>query len=111
MLLISDKAVDKAKEILTAEGKSNWGIRIYCAGESCCGPSFGLDINEIPASDDEILEKDGLKLFLEKTAFKKLSDMQLDYFEDGERAGFILTGAAPSCGGDSPSCGSSCSSC
>lgn len=111
MLLISDKAVDKGKEILIAEGKSNWGIRIYCAGESCCGPSFGLDINEIPASDDAILEKDGLKLFLEKTAFEKLSDMQLDYFEDGERAGFILTGASTSCGGDSPSCGSSCSSC
>lgn len=104
MLLISDKALDKAKEILTAEGKSDWGIRIYCAGESCCGPSFGLDINEIPASGDEILERDGLKLFLEKTAFERLSDMKLDYFEDGERAGFILTGA-------SSSCGSGCSSC
>lgn len=104
MLSISDRALDKAKEILTVEGKSEWGIRIYCAGESCCGPSFGLDINEIPASGDEILEKDGLKLFLEQTAFEKLSDMQLDYYEDGQRSGFILTG-------DSPSCGSSCSSC
>lgn len=104
MFSISDKAVDKAKEILTIEGKSDWGIRIYCAGESCCGPSFGLDINEIPVFGDEVLEKNGLKLFLEKTAFEKLAGMHLDYYEDDQRAGFILTGG-------SPSCGSSCSGC
>lgn len=104
MLSISDRAVDKAKEILTIEGKSNWGIRIYCAGESCCGPSFGLDINEAPSTGDEIVEKNGLKLFLDTITFEKLSDMQLDYYEDGQRAGFIITGGVSSCG-------SSCSSC
>lgn len=104
MLSITDRAVDKAKEILIAEGKNNWGIRIYCAGESCCGPSYGLDINEVPGTDDEIINKDGLKLFIEKVAFEKLSDMQLDYYEDIERAGFMITGLTPSCG-------SSCSGC
>ncbi len=98
MLSITDRAVEKAKEILIAEGKNDWGIRIYCAGESCCGPSYGLDINEIPTQDDEIISKDGFKLFVEKVAFEKLSDMQLDYYEDMERAGFIITGINPSCG-------------
>lgn len=107
MLVITDRAVDKAKEILAMEGKSDWGIRIYCAGESCCGPSFGLDINELPSLGDEVLEREGLKLFLERMAYEKLVGMQLDYYDDGQRAGFILTGGAP------PSCSSSssCSSC
>lgn len=104
MLSITDRAVDKAKAILVAEGKNDWGIRIYCAGESCCGPSYGLDINEIPVPGDEVINKDGLKLFIEKVAFEKLSGSQLDYYEDMERAGFIITGLAPSCG-------SSCSGC
>jgi len=102
---ITDRAVDKAKEILTVEGKSDWGIRIYRAGESCCGPSFGLDINELPTVGDEVIERDGLKLFLERMAFERLAGMQLDYYDDGERAGFILTGGSPSCSS------SSCSSC
>lgn len=104
MFTISDRAIDKAKEILAIEGKPDWGIRIFFAGESCCGPSFGLDINETPLLGDEVIEKNGLKLFLERIAFMKLDGMLLDYYEDNERAGFILTGS-------NPSCGSSCSGC
>lgn len=105
MLTITDKAADKAKGILTIEGKEGWGLRIYTAGESCCGPSYGLDIEETPASEDEVIEKDGLKVFLDRQSLEALSGMQLDYYEDAERAGFILTGGA------APSCGSGCSSC
>ncbi|MCX8031444.1 MAG: iron-sulfur cluster assembly accessory protein [Thermodesulfovibrionales bacterium] len=105
MFTITDRAIDKAKEILVVEGKSDWGLRIFCAGESCCGPSFGLDINEEPAIGDQVFEKNGLKVFLEQVAFEKLFGMQLDYYDDGQRAGFILTGGAPSCSS------SDCSSC
>ncbi len=104
MLTITDRAVDKAKEILLAEGKDSWGIRIYCAGESCCGPSYGLDINEAPKVGDEVISRDGLKLFVERVAFEKLSGMQLDYYEDMERAGFMITGLAPSCGSGCSGC-------
>lgn len=104
MLTITDRAVDKAKEILIAEGKDNWGIRIYCAGESCCGPSYGLDINEMPSAGDEVINRDGLKLFIEKFAFERLSGMQIDYYEDIERSGFIITGLAPSCGSGCSGC-------
>jgi Fe-S cluster assembly iron-binding protein IscA len=56
-MTITDKAAEKAKAILADEGKANWGIRIYVAGESCCGPSFGLNSVQMP--EDEIVEKTG----------------------------------------------------
>lgn len=105
MFNITDKAAEKAKLVLSEEGKDNWGLRIYNAGEGCCGPSFGLDIDENPVAEDEIFEKAGLRVFVDKSCVESLGDMQLDYYDDGERAGFILAG------GKVPSCGSDCSSC
>ena len=105
MVTISEVAAKKAKEILTAEGKADWGLRIYSAGGGCCGPSYGMDIDEKPADGDEVVEKDGLKVFIDQKTLKNLNGMQVDFLDDGERQGFVLTGGEPS------SCDSGCSTC
>lgn len=105
MVTISETAAKKGKEILTAEGKTGWGLRIYTAGSSCCGPSYGMDLDEKPAEGDEVLEKDGLRVFLDQATLKNLSGMEVDFVDDGERQGFVLTG------GKASACGSSCGSC
>ena len=56
MVTISDMAAEKSKEILTAEGKAEWGLRFYTAGSSCCGPSYGIDVVENPVDGDEVVE-------------------------------------------------------
>ncbi|MGD1076486.1 MAG: iron-sulfur cluster assembly accessory protein, partial [Thermodesulfovibrionales bacterium] len=76
MIKISDIAAEKAKEILTAEGKDSWGLRIYLAEGGCCGPSYGMDIDERPADGDEVLEKDGLRVFIDQSTSQKLSGME-----------------------------------
>jgi hypothetical protein len=62
MVTITDMAVEKVKEILKAEGKEDWGLRIFLSGGGCCGPAYGMDLDEQPKENDEILEKDGLNL-------------------------------------------------
>lgn len=104
-MTISEVAASKAKEILRAEGKSDWGLRIYTAGGGCCGPSYGMDIDEKPAEGDEVVEKDGLKVFIDKNTFQSLGGMQMDFVHEGDRQGFVLTG------GKAPSCDSGCSTC
>lgn len=105
MINITDAAAEKAKEILSAEGKAEWGLRIYTAGSSCCGPSYGMDIDEKPVEGDEVVEKNGLKVFLDKGTYERLDGMELDFIDDGERRGFILTGV-PAAGGNCSTCGS-----
>ena len=55
--------------------------------------------------DDEVIEKNGLKIFVDKDALETLSGMQLDYYKDETVEGFIFTGAASSCGSGCSSCG------
>lgn len=105
MLKISDSAAGKAKEILKVEGKEGWGLRVFVHGSGCCGPSYGMDINEQASEGDEIVEKDGLKVFVDKQAAESLSDKEIDYIKTPQGEGFVISG------GEAPSCSSGCSSC
>ncbi len=102
---ISDTAADKAKEILKVEGKEGWGLRIFVQGSGCCGPSFGLDINETASDGDQTIEKNGLKVFVDKDAVASLDNKEIDYIRTPQGEGFVINGL------DAPSCGSGCSSC
>ena len=108
-MTISDKAAEKALAILTGEGKGDWGLKIYVAGQSCCGPAYGINVQQEKLPNDQIIEKNGLKVFVDKDLMNGLTGMELDYYRDDEREGFIFTGGNPSCGPDAGS-GSGCSS-
>ena len=108
MLKISDLAAEKAKEILKGEGKEGWGLRVFLHGSSCCGPSYGMDIDENAADGDETVEKNGLKVFVDKEASASLSSKEIDYVKNDQGEGFVINGVEPPSGS---SCGSGCSSC
>lgn len=105
MLKISDSAAEKAKEILKAEGKEAWGLRVFVHGSGCCGPSYGMDINEQAAEGDEVIEKNGLKVFVDRQAAESLSNKEIDFLKTPQGEGFVING------GEAPSCSSGCSSC
>jgi len=105
VLTITDAAIEKAKEILTAEGKADWGIRVFVSQSSCCGPSYGMDIEEEAGVEDEVIEKSGLKLIVDRQSLASLGDLQIDFIDDGQHQGFVLKGSQPpSCGCGSGSC-------
>ena len=108
MLKISDIAAEKAKEILKAEGKEDWGLRVFIHGSSCCGPSYGMDIDEKASEGDETIEKNGLKVFVNKEASESLSSKEIDFIKTEQGEGFVINSNEPS---SAPSCGSGCSSC
>ena len=110
-MIITEKAAERAKELLADEGKAAWGIRIFIAGESCCGPSYGMNLQEEKMPDDEVIEKDGIKVYLDKETSTSLAGRGLDYYvgEDGE--GFMFTGGPASSCEPGGCCGSSGGSC
>jgi len=107
VLKISEVAAEKAKEILKAEGKEGWGLRIFIHGSGCCGPSYGMDIDEKAADGDQTVEANGLKVFCDNDAFSSLSDKEMDFIRTEQGEGFVIN----SLGGAAPSCGSGCSGC
>ena len=108
MITVSDEAAEKTKEILSTEGKAEWGLRFYTAGSSCCGPSYGIDIVENPSDGDQVIEKNGTKFFIEQATSEKMKGLEIHFVDDGQQQGFVLKGDQPSSCSPDSGCGSSC---
>ncbi len=89
MLTLTENAVKRFKEMIGEKKGNDYGIRIFASGGGCCGPSLAMDIAEGAKKGDATLEKDGLKVFLEREANKLLSEATMDY---SDKRGIIISG-------------------
>jgi Fe-S cluster assembly iron-binding protein IscA len=67
-----------------------------------------MDLDEKASAGDETIEKDGLKVFVDKEATESLSSKEIDYIKNEQGEGFVINGGEQSSGS---SCSSGCSSC
>ncbi|MCS7234109.1 MAG: iron-sulfur cluster assembly accessory protein [Synergistetes bacterium] len=92
MLSITDKAMEEFKKILSKYSEKAYGVRIFLLGSSCscCGPSYHLTLTEKGEEGDKLIEKEGIKIFLDPIAYNLLSDSIIDY-----KDGFVIEKASP----------------
>ncbi|MGB9856727.1 MAG: HesB/IscA family protein [Dictyoglomaceae bacterium] len=85
MIDITDRAVEEFKKFLVENNKEGFGIRIFFAGSSCCGGSYRLGIVEEGEPKDKVVEKNGLKVFIDPIVYEELSEAIIDYND-----GFVI---------------------
>jgi iron-sulfur cluster assembly accessory protein len=104
-ILLTKKAEDKVKEILSEQPEPYAGLRIQVVGGGCSGFQYrmGFDKNFNDQSD-QIFEFDGLKVFIDKQSLLYMDGAEVDYVEGLHGAGFKFNNpnSTGSCG-----CGSS----
>ena len=79
---LTPKAIDKVKEIIQAQGQDGAGLRIYIAGGGCSGYKYGMTLDTETNADDEILDYDGLKIYVDSMSLPLLKGAQVDYVDD-----------------------------
>ncbi|MEN3048293.1 MAG: iron-sulfur cluster assembly accessory protein [Candidatus Caldarchaeales archaeon] len=99
---VSPLAVQKMKEILKEAGES-FGVRIFVS-EGCCGPAYGLALDDQVNGDDLVINVDGVTFIVDSFSAERLKGVELDYAATPYGEGFVVKGARPS-GGHSCSCG------
>jgi len=82
MINITDRAIEEFKRILSENNKEGCGIRIFLGGSSCCGGSYRLGIVEEGEIEDKVIEKNGLKIFIDPSLYEDLLEATIDY-DDG----------------------------
>ncbi len=104
MISLTDKAVEKVREILNNENKQDHALRIGVKGGGCSGFSYTLDIDKIFTESDQVFEEKGIKIVVDAKSFIYLSGTQVDYVENLSGSGFSFSNpnATRTCG-----CGSS----
>lgn len=80
-ITLTDKAVEKVREIVEAQGQAESGLRIYVAGGGCSGFKYGMALDQ-QAPDDEVYTFGGLKVFVDSMSTPYLKGARVDYVDD-----------------------------
>jgi iron-sulfur cluster assembly accessory protein len=88
MIQLSQRAVEKVKEILQAQDPKPAGLRIAVVGGGCSGFSYSMAFENTPGVLDKSYTFDGLQVFVDQASMLYLDGASVDYVETLEGSGF-----------------------
>lgn len=87
MLTLTQTAMDKVKAIMSERGEEG-GLRIAVVGGGCSGFQYQMSLDMQASPDDQVIELDGLKVFVDKRSMLYLNGAKIDYVDGLSGAGF-----------------------
>ena len=87
-LQLTEQAIVKVKEIISQQDPQPAGLRVGVVGGGCSGFSYQMNFVNESNGFDQVLEYDGLKVFVDQTSLMYLDGTRVDYVEGLEGAGF-----------------------
>jgi iron-sulfur cluster assembly protein len=88
MIQLTERAVDKVKEILSSQEPQPSGLRIAVVGGGCSGFSYSMAFENSPSMLDKTYDYNGLKVFVDQASLLYLDGAEVDYVETLEGSGF-----------------------
>jgi iron-sulfur cluster assembly accessory protein len=113
MIVVTDTAAVKLKEILDEEGQPEAALRVIVVPQGG-GAQYMLALEDGLAEDDLLLHDGGVRVIADVDSAPLLDGAQIDYSEGLMRSGFVITnpniatvtgGGGCACGGGSCGCG------
>jgi len=100
MIQMTEKAVGKVKELLSAEDKQGFELRVAIHGGGCSGFQYGLTFENAEKPNDQILEFGGLKVYVDAMSGMYLEGVKIDYVDSLDGSGFKIDNpnASGTCG-------------
>jgi iron-sulfur cluster assembly protein len=105
MVTLTETATTEVRKFIEAENAGpEAGLRIRVVPGGCSGFSYSMQIEDGPRAGDEILDHEGLKVFVDLFSKQYLEGVQVDYVNSVMGSGFTFSNpnSTGSCG-----CGSS----
>ena len=104
MITLTEKALEKVREIQSAESLQGQGLRLRVIGGGCSGFTYDLFFDDEIGEMDETFESQGIPVYIDQMSLTYLTGTEIDYVEGLYGAGFKFNNpvAKSTCG-----CGSS----
>jgi iron-sulfur cluster assembly accessory protein len=87
MLSLTAAAIGKVKEIMAERGEEG-GLRIAVVGGGCSGFQYQMSLDAEVNVDDQVVEQDGLKVFIDARSLLYLDGTKVDYVDGENGSGF-----------------------
>lgn len=100
MISLSDSAHSAIQRLVKDSRHGATGLRIMVDHGGCAGLKYLLGLERTAQAGDEIVDCDGVSLFVDHASLPMLRGLRIDFVEAVEGSGFVF---------DNPNAGSLCS--
>ena len=90
IIKLSDKAVDRIKEIMSKAENTAIGVRIGVKSGGCAGLSYIMEYARDKKPNEEIIEDKGVKVFIDPKAVMYLLGTEMDYKKEKFSSQFVF---------------------
>ncbi|WP_396612177.1 HesB/IscA family protein [Haloferax sp. S1W] len=101
-VVVTPDAAEEAISLLEGESMDTdvAGLRLFVQQGGCAGLSYGMRFDNEPEDDDTVVERHGLRVFVDPASLNYISGATLDYEGGLQGAGFHVENpnATSSCG-------------
>ena len=87
MISLTERAANKVKQVIERRGQGE-GIRLGVRTTGCSGLAYVLEYVDCPLPEDQCIECQGCKLFVDPKSSAYLTGMTIDYVRQGLNEGF-----------------------
>lgn len=89
VMTLTDKAADRVREIIASRDGA-LGIRVGVKRGGCAGMEYTIDLVTEAKPGDDVIEKDGARVFIAPEAVLFLLGTQMDFEVTTLRTGFVF---------------------
>src|SRR6185436_4724598 len=87
---LTDAAASKLQELTKEETNPDIGLRVYVYSGGCSGFRYGMMLEDAPTPEDNILNANGIKVYVDGQSIDLLKGSQIDYVDTLMGAGFTV---------------------
>lgn len=97
---VTDAALAVVRKLLVEKNVPDYGLRVFVAGGGCSGLQYGMALEAEARPYDNVVERDGVKVFIDPTSMMYLSNATIDYEDSIMGGGFKIDNpnAVSTCG-------------
>jgi len=99
-LALTESAVEQIKKLIARDSRKGCGLRVAVTDGGCSGFSYKLDFDNEQRGDDVVLERNGVKVYVDRSSAPYLAATVIDFVGGLYGGGFKFTNpnATATCG-------------
>lgn len=106
---MTDAAVARVAAMLAEEEQAGLALRIAAQPGGCSGLQYQLMFDDQRIDGDEVQERDGITLLVDKLSVAYLEGAVIDFLDNEQQQGFTIDNPLAAVYSDGCDCGGSCS--
>ncbi len=90
IITLSNSAAERIKQIMSSDTNNSVGVRIGVKSGGCAGMSYVMEYMKSSNPNDEVIEEEGVKVFVDPGAIMYLLGTEMDYKTEEFSSSFVF---------------------